>query len=121
MSGDCPCGSPYQAIDAIEGQCDDVLQLAGADGGAVRVFPDLVRTAILSVEGITRYAARQVAPHRLEIELATDGDRRLAERRVEGELERLWRRLEAAPPVMTFRPLEERPSAVKRKRVSRGF
>lgn len=121
VAGDCTCGSPHQAIDAIEGQCDDVLQLPGLGGGTVRVFPELVRSAILSVDGITRYAARQVEPHRLEVELAIDGDRRLAERRVERELERLWRRLEATPPVMVFRPLEELPSAVKRKRVSRTF
>ena len=120
VAGDCACGSPHQAIDAIEGQCDDVLQLAGP-AGPVRVFPDLIRTAILSVAGITRYAARQVSPDRLEVDLEVEGDRSLAERRVERELYRLWRRVEAHAPVMVFGSLQELPSAKKRKRVSRGF
>lgn len=39
----CPCGDPSAVIEQVEGRADEVVTLEGVDGGAVRVFPDLVR------------------------------------------------------------------------------
>ena len=36
----CPCGDPQQAIERIEGRCDDLLQLPDLDGNPVTIFAD---------------------------------------------------------------------------------
>ncbi len=44
----CPCGSPFQVVDAVAGRMDDVLLLpARCDGHSVPVTPDILRNAIV--------------------------------------------------------------------------
>jgi|CXWL01.1.fsa_nt_gi putative adenylate-forming enzyme len=62
----CPCGSPFLALDRIEGRADDVLLLPAIDGGAPRsVFPDFIRGAVLGVEGVEDFRVIQEGPDRL--------------------------------------------------------
>lgn len=42
----CPCGSHEMALERIEGRCDDLLRLPGANGTQVEVFADGVSRAI---------------------------------------------------------------------------
>lgn len=50
----CPCGSPFTAIDHIEGRSDDVLRFRAADGAEAMIFPDFIRYAILLASGDVR-------------------------------------------------------------------
>jgi putative adenylate-forming enzyme len=56
----CPCGSPYQAIQQIEGRSDDVLIFTNDLGNDVRIYPDFFRRAIiLAHESIQEYTLVQ--------------------------------------------------------------
>lgn len=46
-SGACSCGSPFTALEKIEGREDDVFVFCGVDGGTVSVFPDFIRRCVL--------------------------------------------------------------------------
>lgn len=35
----CPCGRPFQLVEAIEGRTDDMLELPGRAGGTIKVHP----------------------------------------------------------------------------------
>ena len=43
----CPCGSPFLALEKIEGREDDMFSFSGIDGQEKRVFPDFIRRCIL--------------------------------------------------------------------------
>jgi len=69
----CPCGSPLQAVAAIEGRADDVLLLAGAGGGVVMVTPDVARNAVVDADRrITDFRVVQTGPATVELALAAD-------------------------------------------------
>jgi len=81
----CDCGSPMRLIARIEGRHDDVLQLprtqslsgrtqslsgrvrstTGQAQGTVAVFADLVRGAVLGVDGVRDFTATQDAADRI--------------------------------------------------------
>lgn len=65
--GPCDCGSPLRVIDRIEGRHDDVLQLRRTDGTTAPVFADLVRGAVLGVDGVRDFTATQDAPDRIVV------------------------------------------------------
>jgi len=44
--GQCPCGSHAMALHAIEGRCDDMLELPGITGAVVHAFADVVSRAL---------------------------------------------------------------------------
>lgn len=45
----CPCGSPFMAIERIEGREDDIVWLTRASGtGSTPVFPDVLSRALLN-------------------------------------------------------------------------
>jgi putative adenylate-forming enzyme len=62
---DCDCGSPLRVIERIEGRQDDVLQLRRDDTTTVPVFADLVRGAVLGVDGVRDFTATQDAHDRI--------------------------------------------------------
>lgn len=67
----CPCGSPLQAVEAVEGRCDDLFRLAGGSGEVV-VTPDVIRNAVVDADRrILDFRAVQTGAS--EIELALDG------------------------------------------------
>lgn len=49
----CPCGSPFLALEKIEGREDDMFSFYGEDGKEKRVFPDFIRRCILFAAGGT--------------------------------------------------------------------
>ncbi len=64
----CPCGSPLQAVAAIEGRCDDILVLDGK-----RVTPDVLRNVLVDADRrIGDFRLRQTAADRLELTLSDD-------------------------------------------------
>lgn len=66
----CPCGSVFTQLSAIEGRCDDSLQVLDIHGKPYVLYPDFVRRAIISTaEKITEYRVTQHGSQ-LHIELA---------------------------------------------------
>lgn len=66
----CPCGCVFQAIERIEGRCDDLLYVALPYGGSKPLFPDFViRKIITASERIEEFEVVQTALHRWEIYL----------------------------------------------------
>lgn len=63
----CPCGRAALALDHIEGRCDDLLVLPGANGETLPVFSDLLSRALA-----------QALPHEADYRLVQHGDRTLA-------------------------------------------
>jgi len=51
----CPCGRPQRAVAAIEGRCDDVLELPAAAGGTVTLHPIHLRSPLAQLETVRRY------------------------------------------------------------------
>jgi putative adenylate-forming enzyme len=43
----CPCGRATQALDAIEGRCDDMLRLPNRQGQPMTVFADVIARALV--------------------------------------------------------------------------
>jgi len=68
----CPCGSPLQAVAAIEGRQDDLFQLRGG-AGLVLVTPDVVRNAVVDADRrIQDFRVVQIAADCIEISLAAE-------------------------------------------------
>lgn len=62
----CPCGSPLQAVAAIEGRCDDLLVF-----GDKAVTPDILRNAIVDADRrIDDFRLRQTGPAHLSLVLS---------------------------------------------------
>ncbi len=56
----CECGSKMQAIAAIEGRSDDILEFISSDNLKVKIFPDFFRRAIILADSkITDYTLIQ--------------------------------------------------------------
>ncbi len=111
----CPCGSPMTALEHIAGRCDDIFLVDG-----VRVYPDYIRRAVIAAsERISAYRVVQTAVNSITIYLTIEDESRAeVEAAVAEGLRDVFGRAGAAPPVMSFLPLEpERPGIKKRKRV----
>ena len=102
----CPCGSPFLAIDRIEGRFDDVLALPSHRGRLAPLFADYVTRAVLGASpAIADFRCDQDAPGSLVLALdvapgadAADADTAFAE--ASGALVRLCAELGMLPPVV---------------------
>ncbi len=74
----CPCGSPFQAVDRIEGRDDDVLRLARATGGTAPCFADLVRGLVLGTSGVEDFRVEQDGPDHLTLAVSPEAAWRAA-------------------------------------------
>lgn len=64
----CSCGSPWMAIEEIEGRSDDMLVFRNTFGTEVQLFPDFFRRAIITAaEDIENYAVIQKSPDLLDV------------------------------------------------------
>lgn len=64
----CPCGSHAMALRAIEGRCDDMLELPGTTGVPVHAFADVVSRALAqSLPLDADYALVQTGPAHLRL------------------------------------------------------
>lgn len=121
----CPCGSPFTAIERIEGRSDDLFVLPALSGeGFVTLFPDFVSRAIIAAsEQVEAYRAVLNSPQRLSVELDVhEGAERMeTEQRVRQALADLCSRVDAQLPEITFEPYTFIPGATKLRRVQRRF
>jgi putative adenylate-forming enzyme len=117
----CPCGSPLQAVRQIEGRSDDLFELAGADGRARMVTPDVLRNAVLDADPrITDYRLVQTGPGTIEVHLA-EALGGSADAAVRAALERLVARLGAAPVAVEVKSGIAVPFDRKLRRVIRDW
>jgi putative adenylate-forming enzyme len=116
----CRCGRAERAIAAIEGRADEVLWLPAQTGdGAVAVYPDLIRRAMLFAgPAVREFEIVQDGPH-LTVGLLTDGDRAAAVAGVGAELDKLWQDLGVTPPTLAYTDWQAPPPGAKRRRVRR--
>jgi len=121
----CPCGSPFTAIERIEGRSDDLFVLPSRTGnGFVTLFPDFVSRAIIAAsEQIEAYRAVLNSPRSLtlELEIREGADRSDTERRARQVLAELCGRVDAHTPEIGFEPYTFAPGAIKLRRVQRRF
>lgn len=118
----CSCGSTATALARVEGRRDDAFVLPRQGGGDVTVFADFIRRAILvGAEHADAYTARQRRDGSVEVSISVPDEARAdAESGVRAELDRLWARLGAAAPAVSF--VESPPNVsgpVKLRRVTR--
>lgn len=117
----CPCGSPFAALDAVEGRKDDVFHLAGRGGGTVAVFPDFLRRAVLTAsDQVTEYRIVQRASDRIDVGVDTHAgaiDAPIVDDVVTA-LERVWQRFGVVPPTVRVHAYRAVPGPKKIKRVA---
>jgi putative adenylate-forming enzyme len=115
--GRCECGSIFETLGAIEGRCDDLLDLPRADGcGRITVFPDLIRrAAALALPAGVDYLIRQTLSGGWEAAFSHEHPPEPLRR----EIEELCRRLGALPPELRLIPWTPLVRHVKRRRVRR--
>lgn len=67
----CSCGSPYTALEQIDGRCDDLLFLQSIKNKKLKpIFPDFIRRALItSSPNLLEYTVTQKSPAHLEINL----------------------------------------------------
>ena len=68
----CPCGSPLQAVESVEGRRDDLFHLPRADGSLAVVTPDVVRNAVVDADRrIQDFRVVQEDAHLVALSLAS--------------------------------------------------
>ncbi len=120
----CPCGSIFRIIERIEGRCDDQLVLKSKSAGAtdILVFPDFIRSAIISDSSIEAFHVRQTAIDRLEIHLQTRNDLQASARQsVTRQLYHLFGTLNVMFPVIEYFDYRISFAQGKLRRVERAF
>jgi putative adenylate-forming enzyme len=118
----CPCGSPFLALDAIEGRCDDLLEFPSVVGKEpVPVFPDFIRRAVmLADEHVSEYQVIQESCGRLDVSLAVANSAPShIEEHVRASLIALCEKLQCRPPEIRFVPFTARVPGAKLRRVER--
>lgn len=111
----CPCGSPFTALEKIEGREDDVFVFTGIKGENVRVFPDFVRRCLLFAGSGGDYRVVQDLEDKIRIYADLDVE---MEDRIVNEFRILGEELGFNLPDFIFLPYELEVSR-KMKRVER--
>ena len=117
----CPCGSVFQALDAIEGRTDDLCELRRADGSTGQIFPDYLRLAITTAdESVDDFFVRNPRPGELEISLHQLGEAsHVARERVSRRVCAVCVEAGFAAPTILFVPPPPRVPGAKLRRVAR--
>lgn len=87
----CPCGSPFQVVEAIEGRADDLITIGGTHTQLSKVLtPDILRNAIVdSDRRIHDFRLVQTGPDTLELTVAPPDASANAARALHNLLDRL--------------------------------
>ena len=69
----CKCGSPFMAIESIEGRSDDIITFFDAHKKVVSIFPDVIRrTIVLSDDRISDYVFVQISNKQITLYIESD-------------------------------------------------
>lgn len=92
----CECGSPFMALERVEGRSDDIFWIEASSGNKnIELFPDFIRRIIMmSSHKVSSYGAIQIDIKNVDIYLefnkgATDKEIIEAKEFIESELENL--------------------------------
>lgn len=86
----CPCGSAFQAVDAVEGRRDDIFWLPAATGRLVPVTPDVLRNAVLDADRrVDDFRIVQTGPAEITVSLPQNVDGKGVGRALAAALDRL--------------------------------
>lgn len=116
----CPCGSPFLALERIDGRCDDLFYGYKNNSKEIGIlFPDFIRRAImLASDLILEYKVTQLSLDLIEIKLKVKANQELVTESVKNELGAVWAHHQLVIPDMHFLPYDLIPSATKRKRIA---
>lgn len=121
----CTCGSPFTAIEMIEGRCDDLFFLEHhSKNQLVTIFPDFIRRWIMTTnECIEEYRVTQKSLFQWTVELrfSQNADDLLIKNKLESALETLCKKWEAKKPYLYFHPYSPHTFSKKLRRVIRDF
>ncbi|WP_416297858.1 F390 synthetase-related protein [Paenibacillus illinoisensis] len=120
----CDCGSPFTAIERIEGRCDDTLYFSHRHTGEeVPVFPDFITRAVIAASSdLEHYRVVQRRDGSLEIALRLgkdSDDLEWVKSEVQRQLLKLGERLECTVPQTDYVPYTFEPGMTKLRRVER--
>lgn len=121
----CPCGSPYVALERIEGRCDDMLYFPAENGTPLRpVFPDLVARAVIAASpALEHYHVIQHHPGSLELRLQASSE--CAEHELQAQvgaaIGELLARMGCRQPNIHFSAYRPMSGGAKLRRVERRF
>ncbi|MBP3041587.1 adenylate cyclase [Bacillaceae bacterium Marseille-Q3522] len=115
----CPCGSPFLALERIDGRCDDLFYgEKESNRDLVTIFPDFVRRAIMfSSNDIMEYKVIQKALSELEVKLKLKNNIEPAKEKVIIEIHKMWKQLGCITPNIVFSDYDLVPSDKKLKRI----
>lgn len=117
----CPCGSPLQAIERIEGRRDDIMVFPHANGGRVLLFPEDIRAIVLDAAPAAEdFRAVQLAKDKVEIALAGASPEQI-QAVSEALVKAVKQRAGKAPTVLPVPYTPPSDHAVKMRRVQRSF
>lgn len=111
----CKCGSPFLALEKIEGRQDDVFEFEN-DNGKVYIFPDFIRRCILFAEDVGEYKVQQISNH--EVTVLADDLNEKSKQQIISEFKKLAENYKIPVPTITFKPYEF-DSTKKMKRVEK--
>ena len=101
----CSCGSPFLALERIDGRCDDIfIGISEVDHSEIFIFPDFIRRAILFASSeIQEFKVIQHSVDKIEIKLkALPENLELCQSKVMQELHTLWSTKKCAIPHFFF-------------------
>jgi putative adenylate-forming enzyme len=121
----CPCGSPFTAIERVEGRCDDIFYMEQSEGGRLKpVYPDFITRAVLAASSAIReYRVIQHGEEELTVELLLESGVSQAEveRKVKASVEALMLKLGCRMPELVFTGYTNPEGARKLRRVERRW
>jgi len=119
----CSCGSPFLALERIDGRCDDVfIGRRKTTAQEMSLFPDFIRRAVmLAAADIEEFKVIQHPNLCIEVKLKIKRDRNKSdiEHAVSEELYRLWRDTGCEKPTIYYSEYDIQPSERKLKRIER--
>lgn len=98
----CPCGSPYLAIERIEGREDDIFIFKGTLKDEVKVFADYIRRCVLFTQAVENYKIIEESPKHVRILL--DNLTSNIKEIIYKEFMKLAMQFEFVMPELTFEP-----------------
>lgn len=115
----CPCGSPFIAIEKIEGRCDDIFYFQSKHHEQLQtIFPDFIRRIIMqSSNHIQEYRVIQHAVDLVEIQIISAGSH--AEEEVNKVFFEFCEKMKITMPKLIFKAYEVQQTTQKLRRVER--
>lgn len=118
----CECGSPFMAIEQIEGRSDDILKFKNRDGQMVNIYPDFIRRSIIMTsELITFYSVTQTGITTMECYLEVDNNLSEIEKKVEASIHDLLDKFNIEPIEIIFNHKFTLEKGMKLKRVRNEY